>query len=126
MVQPARRMPSAAAARASPLVRDGLAYPNSEPQLFKNGGGLLHVGVADDEAGVCLFGRPGRLEAGVAVEVAQRQNTQPATPERRGVVYEIGPRLRPADLDHPDLEQRSPLKTGELCSQQVHATFVRG
>ena len=63
MVQPARRMPSAAAVRASPLVRDGLAYPNSEPPLFKNVGDLLPVGVADDEAGVGFFGRPGRREA---------------------------------------------------------------
>ncbi len=33
------------------MVRDGLAYPNSEPPLFKNVGDLLPVGVADDEAG---------------------------------------------------------------------------
>jgi len=63
MVQPARRMPSAAAARASPLVRDGLAYPNSEPPLFKNVGDLLPVGVADDEAGLLLVDRLGRREA---------------------------------------------------------------
>jgi integrase len=32
------------AVRASPLVRDGLAYPNSEPPLFKNVGDLLPCG----------------------------------------------------------------------------------
>jgi hypothetical protein len=47
MVQPVQRMPSAAAVRASPLVRDGLAYPNSEPPLFKNVGDLLPVAVTD-------------------------------------------------------------------------------
>ena len=52
MVQPAQRMPSAAAVCASPLVRDGLAYPNSEPPQLKSVGDLLPVGVADDEAGV--------------------------------------------------------------------------
>ena len=55
MVQPVQRMPSAAAVRASPLVRDGLAYPNSEPPLFKNVGDLLTVRIADDEAGVGLL-----------------------------------------------------------------------
>ena len=52
MVQPAQRMPSAAAVCASPLVRDGLAYPNSESPLFKDVGDLLPVAVSDDEAGV--------------------------------------------------------------------------
>ena len=37
MVQPAQRMPSAAAVRATPLVRDGHAYPNSEPPLINPG-----------------------------------------------------------------------------------------
>jgi hypothetical protein len=53
-----QRMPSAAAVRASPLVRDGLAYPNSEPPLFKNVGDLLPVAVTDDEAGVDFLDRP--------------------------------------------------------------------
>jgi hypothetical protein len=58
MVQPVQRMLSAAAVRASPLVRDGLAYPNSEPPLFKNVGDLLPVAVTDDEAGVDFLDRP--------------------------------------------------------------------
>ena len=73
MVQPAQRMPSAAAVRASPSVRDGLAYPNSEPPLFKNVGDLLPVGIADDEGPqVGLVDGPGRREAAL-MQSAGRQ-----------------------------------------------------
>jgi hypothetical protein len=46
---------------------------------------------------------------------------------RHGAVYEIGPQLRPpADLDHPDLEQRSPIKRGNCVVSKYTPLFVRG
>ena len=52
--------------RASPLVRDGLAYPNSEPPQFKNVGDLLPVGVANDEAAACSSNSQGGGKARVS------------------------------------------------------------
>ena len=81
MVQPAQRMPSAAAVCASPSVRDGLAYPNSEPPPFKNVGDLLPVGIADDEGPrVGLVDGPGRREAAL-MRSAGRQRPGARSPK---------------------------------------------
>jgi hypothetical protein len=65
----------------------------------------LPAAVADDEAGLLLVDRPG---AGSGARKA-------------GGLRNRASRLRPADLDHPDLEQRSPLKTGELCLLRLNS-----